>query len=140
MTSLLYCITFFFFFSLTPCFNELTIHTIHAKWTLKCWLEQQKGCNAFLHQNTFYNRWSKTVTFHFSFFCFPVLRLDNGEPLDLRYGGSGYYNPGLQGDDIQMTNIPSRRWNASRSKLQTLFKESVPFMVTTIGRNVEFCK
>uniref|UniRef100_A0A3B3D4K4 Uncharacterized protein n=1 Tax=Oryzias melastigma TaxID=30732 RepID=A0A3B3D4K4_ORYME len=39
----------------------------------------------------------------------PVLRLDNGEPLDLRYGGSGYYNPGLQGDDIQMTNIPSRR-------------------------------
>ncbi|RVE74212.1 hypothetical protein OJAV_G00019710 [Oryzias javanicus] len=39
----------------------------------------------------------------------PVLRLDNGEPLDLRYGGSAYYNPGLQGDDIQMTNIPSRR-------------------------------
>ncbi|XP_008403903.1 location of vulva defective 1 isoform X3 [Poecilia reticulata] len=37
----------------------------------------------------------------------PVLRLDNGEPLDLNYGS--YYNPGLQGDSIQMTNIPGRR-------------------------------
>ncbi|KAF7655731.1 hypothetical protein LDENG_00051630 [Lucifuga dentata] len=36
----------------------------------------------------------------------PVLRLDNSEPLDLNYGGSAYYNPGLQGDNIQMTNIP----------------------------------
>uniref|UniRef100_A0A3B3X1P1 Mucin-15 n=2 Tax=Poecilia mexicana TaxID=48701 RepID=A0A3B3X1P1_9TELE len=39
----------------------------------------------------------------------PVLRLDNGEPLDLNYGSSAYYNPGLQGDSIQMTNIPGRR-------------------------------
>lgn len=38
----------------------------------------------------------------------PVLRLDNNEPLDLNFGGSAYYNPGLQGDDIQMSNIPGR--------------------------------
>ncbi|KAJ8394935.1 hypothetical protein AAFF_G00040580 [Aldrovandia affinis] len=36
----------------------------------------------------------------------PVLRLDNSEPLDLKYDGSAYYNPGLQGDNIQMTNFP----------------------------------
>ncbi|KAM4593288.1 uncharacterized protein PAE49_006590 [Odontesthes bonariensis] len=36
----------------------------------------------------------------------PVLRLDNSEPLDLNFGGSAYYNPGLQGDSIQMTNFP----------------------------------
>uniref|UniRef100_W5KFQ4 Si:ch211-98n17.5 n=1 Tax=Astyanax mexicanus TaxID=7994 RepID=W5KFQ4_ASTMX len=36
----------------------------------------------------------------------PVLRLDNSEPLDLKYDGSGYYNPGVQGDNIQMTNFP----------------------------------
>nr|XP_015809165.2 mucin-15 isoform X1 [Nothobranchius furzeri] len=41
----------------------------------------------------------------------PVLRLDNCEPLDLKFGGSGsaYYNPGLQGDNIQMADIPGRR-------------------------------
>ncbi|KAM9410151.1 uncharacterized protein KZ484_002259 [Pholidichthys leucotaenia] len=39
----------------------------------------------------------------------PVHRLDNGEPLDLNFGGSAYYNPGLQGDSIQMTSIPGRR-------------------------------
>lgn len=38
----------------------------------------------------------------------PVLRLDNSDPLDLNFGGSAYYNPGLQGDNIQMTNIPGR--------------------------------
>ncbi|XP_035984582.1 mucin-15 [Fundulus heteroclitus] len=36
----------------------------------------------------------------------PVLRLDNSEPLDLNYA---YYNPTLQGDSIQMSNIPGRR-------------------------------
>ncbi|KAJ8333946.1 hypothetical protein SKAU_G00412650 [Synaphobranchus kaupii] len=36
----------------------------------------------------------------------PVLRLDNGEPLDLKFEGLAYYNPGLQGDHIQMTNFP----------------------------------
>ncbi|XP_074523267.1 uncharacterized protein LOC141788274 [Halichoeres trimaculatus] len=36
----------------------------------------------------------------------PVHRLDNNEPLDLNFGGSAYYNPGLQGDNIQMTNFP----------------------------------
>ncbi|XP_072236110.1 uncharacterized protein [Leuresthes tenuis] len=36
----------------------------------------------------------------------PVLRLDNSEPLDLNFGGAAYYNPGLQGDSIQMTNFP----------------------------------
>lgn len=36
----------------------------------------------------------------------PVLRLDNSEPLDLKYDGSGYHNPGVQGDNIQMTNFP----------------------------------
>ncbi|XP_010895353.1 mucin-15 [Esox lucius] len=36
----------------------------------------------------------------------PVLRLDNNEPLDLKYDGSAYYNPGLQMDHIQMTNFP----------------------------------
>ncbi|XP_054892999.1 mucin-15 [Poeciliopsis prolifica] len=39
----------------------------------------------------------------------PVLRLDNSEPLDLNYRSLAYYNPGLQGDSIQMTNIPGRR-------------------------------
>ncbi|XP_073693710.1 uncharacterized protein [Garra rufa] len=39
----------------------------------------------------------------------PVLRLDNSEPLDLKYDGFGYYNPGLQGDNIQMTNFPQGR-------------------------------
>ncbi|XP_059378620.1 mucin-15-like [Carassius carassius] len=36
----------------------------------------------------------------------PVLRLDNSEPLDLKFDGFGYYNPGLQGDNIQMANFP----------------------------------
>ncbi|XP_069037921.1 mucin-15 [Lepisosteus oculatus] len=37
----------------------------------------------------------------------PVLRLEsNMEPLDLRNDGSAYYNPGLQGDNIQMTSFP----------------------------------
>ncbi|RXN21061.1 mucin-15-like protein [Labeo rohita] len=36
----------------------------------------------------------------------PVLRLDNSEPLDLKFDGFGYYNPGLQRDNIQMTNFP----------------------------------
>ncbi|KTF86664.1 hypothetical protein cypCar_00027064 [Cyprinus carpio] len=36
----------------------------------------------------------------------PVLRLDNSEPLDLKFDGFGYYNPGLQGDNIQMTSFP----------------------------------
>uniref|UniRef100_UPI0037E81F00 mucin-15 n=1 Tax=Semicossyphus pulcher TaxID=241346 RepID=UPI0037E81F00 len=39
----------------------------------------------------------------------PVLRLDNNEPLDLNFGGSAYYNPALQGDNIQMSNFPGRR-------------------------------
>ncbi|XP_077421035.1 uncharacterized protein LOC144051110 [Vanacampus margaritifer] len=39
----------------------------------------------------------------------PVLRLDNSDSLDLNFGGSAYYNPGLQGDNIQMANIPARR-------------------------------
>ncbi|XP_068175339.1 mucin-15 [Antennarius striatus] len=38
----------------------------------------------------------------------PVHRLDNGEPLDFSLGGSSYYNPGLQGDNIQMSNLPQR--------------------------------
>ncbi|XP_023248878.1 mucin-15 [Seriola lalandi dorsalis] len=41
----------------------------------------------------------------------PVLRLDNSDPLDLNFGGSAYYNPGLQGDNIQMTNFPGRQRN-----------------------------
>nr|XP_057947676.1 mucin-15 isoform X2 [Doryrhamphus excisus] len=40
-----------------------------------------------------------------------VLRLDNSDPLDLNFGGSAYYNPGLQGDNIQMSNIPGRKTN-----------------------------
>ncbi|KAK2853713.1 hypothetical protein Q5P01_006374 [Channa striata] len=39
----------------------------------------------------------------------PVHRLDNNEPLDLTFGGSAYYNPALQGDNIQMTNFPGQR-------------------------------
>lgn len=39
----------------------------------------------------------------------PVLRLDNSGPMDLNFGGSAYYNPGLQGDNIQMNNFPGRR-------------------------------
>lgn len=41
----------------------------------------------------------------------PVLRLDNSEPLDLKFDGFGYYNPGVQGDNIQMTNFPQGRSN-----------------------------
>ncbi|KAM6980528.1 mucin-15 [Aplochiton taeniatus] len=37
----------------------------------------------------------------------PVLRLDNSEPLDLKFDGSAYYNRGLQMDDIQMTHFPN---------------------------------
>lgn len=36
----------------------------------------------------------------------PVLRLDNSEPLDLNFGRAAYYNPGLQGDNIQMSPFP----------------------------------
>ncbi|XP_035485087.1 mucin-15 [Scophthalmus maximus] len=36
----------------------------------------------------------------------PVLRLDNSEPLDLNFGRAAYFNPGLQGDNIQMSNFP----------------------------------
>lgn len=36
----------------------------------------------------------------------PVLRLDNSEPLDLNFGRAAYYNPGLQGDNIQMSPYP----------------------------------
>ncbi|XP_061590761.1 mucin-15 [Cololabis saira] len=40
----------------------------------------------------------------------PVLRLDNSDPLDLNFAGSGgYYNPGLQGHNIQMTSFPGDR-------------------------------
>ncbi|XP_037312626.2 mucin-15 isoform X2 [Pungitius pungitius] len=41
----------------------------------------------------------------------PVLRLDNSPPLDLDFGigRSAYYNPALQGDKIQMENLPERR-------------------------------
>ncbi|KAM4602392.1 uncharacterized protein ACJ7VT_019038 [Polymixia lowei] len=41
----------------------------------------------------------------------PVLRLDNSEPLDLNYGGSAYYNPALQMDNIQMSNFPENSNN-----------------------------
>ncbi|KAK3528429.1 hypothetical protein QTP86_034249 [Hemibagrus guttatus] len=41
----------------------------------------------------------------------PVLRLDNNEPLDLKFDGFAYYNPGLQADNIQMTNFPQGRTN-----------------------------
>ncbi|KAK6294775.1 hypothetical protein J4Q44_G00356050 [Coregonus suidteri] len=40
-----------------------------------------------------------------------VLRLDNSEPLDLKYDGSAYYNPGLQMDNIQMANFPRGHQN-----------------------------
>ncbi|XP_072321269.1 uncharacterized protein [Eucyclogobius newberryi] len=36
----------------------------------------------------------------------PVLRLDNSDPLDLNFGRAAYYNPGLQGDNIQMSPFP----------------------------------
>ncbi|XP_031704083.1 mucin-5AC [Anarrhichthys ocellatus] len=41
----------------------------------------------------------------------PVLRLDNGTPLDLKFGrdGSAYYNPALQADNIQMKNFQGHR-------------------------------
>lgn len=38
----------------------------------------------------------------------PVLRLDNSEPLDLNYSHLNYHNPGLHGDEIQMSRIPGR--------------------------------
>ncbi|XP_053472992.1 mucin-15 [Ictalurus furcatus] len=41
----------------------------------------------------------------------PVLQLDNSEPLDLKFDGFAYYNPGLQRDNIQMTNFPHGHTN-----------------------------
>ncbi|KAF4091015.1 hypothetical protein AMELA_G00032250 [Ameiurus melas] len=41
----------------------------------------------------------------------PVLQLDNSEPLDLKFDGFAYYNPGLQRDNIQMTNFPHGQTN-----------------------------
>ncbi len=47
--------------------------------------------------------------FSHSYHFFKVLRLDNSEPLDLKFDGFGYDNPGLQRDNIQMTNFPQGR-------------------------------
>ena len=48
------------------------------------------------------------ITFEMEYFSlFVVLRLDNSEPLDMKFDGFGYYNPALQGDDIQMNNFPA---------------------------------
>ncbi|XP_024295575.1 mucin-15-like [Oncorhynchus tshawytscha] len=41
----------------------------------------------------------------------PVQQLDNSEPLDLKYDGSAYYNPGCQMDNIQMANFPRGHQN-----------------------------
>lgn len=48
-----------------------------------------------------------------------VLRLDNSEPLD--FGQVAYYNRGLQGDDIQMSNIPGRYWQPCQTLLLIMF-------------------
>lgn len=45
------------------------------------------------------------------FLLFTVLQLDNSEPLDLKFDGFAYYNPGLQRDNIQMTNFPHGHTN-----------------------------
>uniref|UniRef100_A0A3Q3W933 Uncharacterized protein n=1 Tax=Mola mola TaxID=94237 RepID=A0A3Q3W933_MOLML len=37
-----------------------------------------------------------------------IVQLDNIEPLDLDFGPVAYYNPALQGDNIQMLDIPGR--------------------------------
>lgn len=50
---------------------------------------------------------------------FLVLRLDNSEPLDLNIARVAYYNPGLQGDNIQMTSFPGRLWNWTDSQHQS---------------------
>lgn len=56
----------------------------------------------------------------FFFFSFSlVLRLDNSEPLD--FGQVAYYNRGLQGDDIQMSNIPGRYWQPCQTLLLIMF-------------------
>lgn len=57
-----------------------------------------------------------------------VLRLDNSGPLDLNYGGGAYFNPGVQGDNIQMTNYPGnfRQWE---NLPWTPFKKSVYYSV-----------
>ncbi|XP_071258258.1 mucin-15-like [Salvelinus alpinus] len=41
----------------------------------------------------------------------PVLRLNNTEPVDLKYDGSAYYNRGLQMDNIQMDHFPQGHQN-----------------------------
>ncbi|XP_028297364.1 mucin-15 [Gouania willdenowi] len=38
----------------------------------------------------------------------PVHRLDNNDSLELEFGRSAFYNPTLQEDDIQMSNLPKR--------------------------------
>lgn len=72
---------------------------------------------------------------------FPVLRLDNNEPLDLNYGGGAYYNPGLQGDNIQMTNIPGRHrnWKDYQDQSHKLPCKNVCHLVS-LAFDVEFCK
>uniref|UniRef100_A0A4W5KRX2 Mucin-15 n=1 Tax=Hucho hucho TaxID=62062 RepID=A0A4W5KRX2_9TELE len=41
----------------------------------------------------------------------PVLRLNNSEPMDLKYDGSAYYNRGLEMDNIQMDHFPRGHQN-----------------------------
>ncbi|KAM9861333.1 uncharacterized protein ACBR49_005519 [Aulostomus maculatus] len=41
----------------------------------------------------------------------PVLRLDHNEPMDLNFGGPAFFNPALQEDNIQMSNIPGQNKN-----------------------------
>lgn len=60
-------------------------------------------------------------TYFFSFSL--VLRLDNSEPLD--FGQVAYYNRGLQGDDIQMSNIPGRYWQLCQTLLLIIFIDQI---------------
>lgn len=72
-------------------------------------------------------------TFLFSFSL--VLRLDNSEPLD--FGQVAYYNRGLQGDDIQMSNIPGRYWQPCQTLLLTmLIDQTVDKVLLFVNRTI----
>lgn len=48
--------------------------------------------------------------------------------MDLKFGA--YYNPGVQGDTIQMSNLPGRRWNYK--VMNSLSKKCLPAMIIGI--------
>lgn len=81
---------------------KLTCHYLHHFEPRSMWI----NVKGFYEHNT-ESFFHCDALIHIIFF--KVLRLDNSEPLDLKFDGFGYDNPGLQRDNIQMTNFPQGR-------------------------------